>query len=285
MDAHPYFEKAITLYSPQLFQRDAGIGTQNSSTAALIHFSQTLLCLGYLDRARLPQADAIAEAARSSPHDKAFTLSNSWYIDWAIEGTAAAPIRLKQADKISAISSRHGFLLWSLVSNMLHSWCVAMRDYSADNILAFSRSLSEWRATGCALNGPFFCSLLAEAYAKAGQVQEALEQLAEAMSLIETTQERWFEAEVHRMRGMLFVSKDNFDAAEENYQLALCTARRQNAKLWELRAALSIAQLCCDQGRQTEARDLLAPVYEWFTEGFATPDLKGARSLLDNLSA
>jgi tetratricopeptide (TPR) repeat protein len=284
-DARPYFEKAISLNFPTLSPINARSGTQNSSTAALIHLSRTLLCLGYLDRARLPQADAIVEAARSSPHDKAFTLSNSWYIDWAIEGSAAAPTRLKQADEILAISSRHGFLLWSLVSNMLRSWSLAMLNHSADNILSFSQSLAEWRATGCALNGPFFLTLLAEAYAKAGQVQEGLEKLAEAAGLIETTQERWFEAEVYRMRGMFSLLLEEFEAASENYQLALGAARRQDAKLWELRAAVNFAQLRCDQGRRTEARDLLAPVYGLFSEGFATPDIKRAKTLLDKLSA
>jgi class 3 adenylate cyclase/predicted ATPase len=280
IEARPYFEKAISLYNPTLFPKNAGIGTQNSSTAALIHLSRTLLCLGYLDRARLPQADAIAEAACSSPHDKVFTLSNSWYIDWVIEGIAAASMRLKLADEILAISSRHGFLLWSLVSNMLRSWSLAMLDQSADNILSFAQSLTEWRATGCALNGPFFLSLLAEAYAKAGQVQEGLEKLWEAVRLIETTQEHWFEPEVYRMRGILFSSMEDFEAAEQNYQLALGAARRQDAKLWELRAAVNFARLRRDQGRHTEARDLLAPVYGWFTDGFATPDLKGAKTLV-----
>jgi predicted ATPase len=130
---------------------------------------------------------------------------------------------------------------------------------------------------------PFFLTTLAEAYGMA-QPEEGLAVLAEAAELVETTQERWSEAELHRRRGALFQSISKFAAAEASYYQALAVARRQSAKFWELRAATSLARLWRDRGKREEARELLAPVYGWFTEGFDTRDLKDAKALLDELA-
>jgi len=111
-----------------------------------------------------------------------------------------------------------------------------------------------------------------------------LAQLDDALRIVETTGERWFEAEIYRQKGRLLLRQEHTDAAEELYRKALGIAREQEAKLWELRAAVSIARLRRDQGRHGEARDLLAPVCGWFTEGFDTPDLKDAKALLDELA-
>ena len=115
------------------------------------------------------------------------------------------------------------------------------------------------------------------------QPQAGLDQLAEAATMVETTQERWAEAEMHRLRGALLLSINEHASAADNYQHAIDVARWQSARLWELRAATSLARLLRDQGRRTEARDLLAPIYGWFTEGFDTPVLQDAKALLDEL--
>jgi predicted ATPase len=107
--------------------------------------------------------------------------------------------------------------------------------------------------------------------------------LDQALQLVERTGERWFAAELDRQRGRLLLRQGHSEAAEELYRKALGIAREQEAKLWELRAAASLARLWRDQGRRAAARDLLAPVYGWFTEGFTTPDLKEAKALLDEL--
>jgi predicted ATPase len=111
-----------------------------------------------------------------------------------------------------------------------------------------------------------------------------LNRLSEAEALIQTTRERWAEAELHRLRGTLLLSLDRRAPAEESYCRALAAARAQSAKFWELRAATSLAHLWRDQGKRTEARDLLAPIYGWFTEGFDTPVLQEAKALLDELA-
>ena len=119
----------------------------------------------------------------------------------------------------------------------------------------------------------------------AAEPEEGLKSIADATGVLETTQERWFEAEVYRLRGTLLASMNEGSTADESFRQALTVARRQSAKFWELRAATSLARLWCDRGKRTEARDLLMPVYNWFSEGFDTPVLKEAKTLLEQLSA
>ena len=143
--------------------------------------------------------------------------------------------------------------------------------------------LTAYRAGGAELYVPHYMALLAAACEITGQVKEGLTVLDDALRIVERTRERWTEAELYRHKGQLLLRQRNTEAAERFYHKALSIAREQEAKLWELRATVSLARLCHDQGRRAEARDLLAPVYGWFTEGFDTPDLKDAKALLDEL--
>ena len=145
-------------------------------------------------------------------------------------------------------------------------------------------SSGAYRATGAETWVPYFVALLASACEIAGQVEEAVTLLDDALQIVERTGERWFAAELHRHKGGLLSRQGQSEAAEELYRKALSIAVEQEAKLWELRAAVSLARLGHDQGRRAEARDLLAPVYCWFTEGFDAPDLKEAKALLDALT-
>jgi predicted ATPase len=131
---------------------------------------------------------------------------------------------------------------------------------------------------------PHYIALLARACEIAGQIEEAMTLLDDAVEIVERTGERWFAAELNRHKGQLLLRQSHTEAAEELYFKALRIAVEQEAKLWELRAAASLARLRRDQGRRAEARDLLAPVYGWFTEGFGTADLKEAKALLDQLA-
>jgi predicted ATPase len=130
-------------------------------------------------------------------------------------------------------------------------------------------------------------SFLANAYARLGQFDDAWRCIGEAMTAAETTKERWFEADIHRMAGEIVLSSSEPDAAraEAYFERALAIARNQQAKSFELRAAMSMARLWRDQGKRDEARNLLAPIYGWFTEGFNTLDLKEAKALLDELAS
>ena len=130
---------------------------------------------------------------------------------------------------------------------------------------------------------PHYIALLARACEIAGQMEEGFTLLDDALEIAERTGERWFAAELNRHKGQLLLRQGHSEAGEELYRKALSIAEEQEAKLWELRAALSLARLRRDQGRHIEAREILAPVYGWFTEGFGTPDLKDAKALLDEL--
>ena len=134
---------------------------------------------------------------------------------------------------------------------------------------------------------PSFLSHLATAYAELGQLEDAWRCIGEATTTIETSKERWFEAEANRIAGevALIVARTGCGESEAYFERALAVARQQQAKSWELRAAMSLARLWRDQGKPQQARELLAPVYGWFTEGFDTRDLKEAKALLEELAA
>jgi predicted ATPase len=143
--------------------------------------------------------------------------------------------------------------------------------------------LTAFRVIGSRVYVPALLILLADAYRMARQPKAGLAHLAEAEKVIQESQERSTEPEMHRLRGELLTNEGDRALAESCFRKAIGLARRQSAKLWELRAATSLARLWRDQGKPTEARDLLAPVYGWFTEGFDTPVLKDAKALLDDL--
>jgi predicted ATPase len=155
---------------------------------------------------------------------------------------------------------------------------------SEKGITQLMRGLAAYRAHGL-LHLPTCLTLLADAYRNAQQPQDGLRQLAEAVSVTDKTQSRYYEAEMHRVRGELFLSMHDDGAAEASFRKAINVAQHQSAKTWELRAAMSLARLWRDQGKVQQARELLAPVYGWFNEGFDTRDLKEAKALLDELAS
>jgi predicted ATPase len=166
--------------------------------------------------------------------------------------------------------------------------CVLASTGEASNVVPMIISeLAEWRLTGATLFAPFWSAYLAKIYEQLGQFDDARRCIGEAITALETTKERWFEAEVNRIAGEIALKSRESDPmkAEAYFERALTVARAQQAKSWELRAAMSMARLWRDQGKRDEARDLLAPVYGWFTEGHDTLDLKEAKALLDKLGA
>jgi predicted ATPase len=177
--------------------------------------------------------------------------------------------------------SRH---LWGALGTILRGWAKVKNGDVAEGISLLRSGSAAWRATGAEVYMPHFIALLARACKIAGQIEEALVLLDDALHIVERTGERWFAAELHRHKGQLLLRRGHSEGAEELYRKVLGIAREQEAKFWELRAAVSLARLRRDQGRRAEARGLLAPVYGWFTEGFDTPDLKEAKALLDELT-
>jgi predicted ATPase len=182
------------------------------------------------------------------------------------------------------IATDQGFPYWRAHGTIYRGW-VKVKNGDVDEGLSLLRSGSvAYGATG-ASPGMDNIALLAEGCEIAGQIEEAVSLLDEALQIVERTGERWFAAELNRHKGQLVLRQGHPQAAEELYRKALSIAEEQEAKLWELRAAVSLARLCRDHCRHAEGRDLLAPVYGWFTEGFDTPDLKEAKALLKALDA
>ena len=155
----------------------------------------------------------------------------------------------------------------------------------AEGIAQLRQGFAGWRATGAGVVSPWWLALLAEACGKVGQLDEGLRALEEALTAVQHNEEHNYEAEVYRLKGELLLQQSAAQQgeAEEHFQQALTVARRQQAKSWELRAAMSLSHLWQRQGKRAEARQLLAPIYGWFTEGFDTADLREAKALLAEL--
>jgi predicted ATPase len=163
----------------------------------------------------------------------------------------------------------------------------ALTGNASDAVRAITTGIASLRSIGASLYEPRLLWLLAIAYAELGQLDDARHCIEDAIEKVESSKEKWCEAEVHRIAGEIALKSlvPDMEKAEKYFDRALAVARQQQAKSWELRAAMSMARLRRDQGKSQQARELLAPVYGWFTEGFDTLDLKEAKALLDELAS
>jgi predicted ATPase len=175
-----------------------------------------------------------------------------------------------------------GAFFWKAHGMLLQGCLLALTGKASDAVQMISAGITALRATGTTSIIPSHLSYLARAHAELGKFDDAWRCIGEATTAIETTKERWYEAEVNRVAGEIAMLSGEPDAAkaEAYFKRALAVARAQRAKSWELRAAMSLARLWRDQGKLRGARELLAPVYGWFTEGFDTRDVKEAKALL-----
>ena len=192
-----------------------------------------------------------------------------------------------QLDELITLADEKGALFWKVVGMMVQGCLLAITGRASDAVRTITSGLSAWRSTGTTLWMPSYLSYLTSAHVELGQFDDAWRCIGEALTAVETTNERWCEADVHRMAGEIALRSPEPDVAkaEAYFERALAVALVQRAKSWELRAAMSLARLWREQGRPQQARELLAPVYGWFTEGFDTRDLKEAKALLDELHA
>jgi predicted ATPase len=184
---------------------------------------------------------------------------------------------------IAALAAEQGFPLQALEAAMYQA--LARIERGEDQVEPMRESLAGQLMIGSELAPPWYMAWLSRALVNRGQVKEAVATVTEALERIEKTGERWCEAELHRLMGELLLHRTAAASGppEKWFKEALAISQAQSAKSWELRAATSLARLWRDQGKRIEARDLLAPIYQWFTEGFDTLDLKDARALLDEL--
>jgi len=190
-----------------------------------------------------------------------------------------------EARQIVAISEEKGTLFWKSHGMSMQGCTSALTGKASEAVHMIASGLAAYRSTGSNAWLPSYMSYLAWAYAELCQFDAAWRCMREALASVETTGERWFEAEIHRVAGEIALASPERDAAgaETYFERALGIARAQQAKSWELRAATSLARLWRDQTKRQQARELLAPVYGWFSEGFDTFDLKQAKALLDEL--
>jgi class 3 adenylate cyclase/tetratricopeptide (TPR) repeat protein len=278
--ARAFLEQCHVLSEPA--HRTMGAGLSSDPYAMMLaQLAVTLAHLGYIDQARVRLNEAIAEARRAG---QALTLPNVLFRASWVESMIRSGKLQHYVDELPALSTERGsslFLGKSIAFRGLHLTSLGQ---AREGLALLTQGLSAVRATGAVANTPQQYMWLAKAHAKLGELVEGLNCLAEAEQIIETTGERHNEAEMHRLRGNLLYAAGDRSAAEESYHQALAIAKQQSAKLWELLSATSLARLWRDQGKGTEARDLLAPIYGWFTEGFDTPVLRDAKALLDELA-
>ena len=277
-----HLEEVLTLYdtiSHRALLHQAGDDPQLGSLAYL---GIALFCLGYPDQA-LGQSDAsITEARRrADPQCLAGSLAIGTRL-LSLLGDGA--LLAEKARQLVVMAAEQGFPYWRELGNAFCGWAKVKNGDVMEGLSLLRSGSTACRATGSEALMPHLISLTAEASETAGQKDEALNLLKDAFHIVERTGERWFAAELNRHKGQLLLRQGHAAAAEELYRKALGIAEEQEAKLWELRAAMSLAQLWRDQGRPAEARDLLASIYGWFTEGFDTPDLREAKALLDELA-
>jgi predicted ATPase len=276
-----HLEEVLALYDPISHHSVIHRTGDDPHVVSLAFLAIVFFCLGFPDQAMARSTAAIA-AARTLAHPPSLAVSlNAAARLFALVGDNAA-LEQRVAELIS-LATEQGFPHWRGVGTIYRGWLQANDGNVTRGLCLLRSGAATHRSTGAESLRPYHIALLASAHEIAGQIEAAATQLDDALQIVERTGERWFEAELNRHKGRLMLRQGHSEAAEELYRKGLSIARQQEAKLWELRAAVSLARLRRDQGRRAEARDLLAPVYGWFTEGFATQDLKEAKALLDDL--
>jgi predicted ATPase len=275
-----HLETAASLYRPEEHRNSASQYGQDIGVSAL---SWALWHRGYPD-----------QSARAADRALAYSreLGHAHILADALHQAGRAAVFPRDVATVYArsnecvtLASEHGFPFWAALGRMVQGWAIAQKGEATTGIARIRDGLAAHEATGARSSIPLYLTLLAEALALAGEIGEALAALDDALAKAAVSGAKGWDAEIHRLRGELTARLPHPDPAraEDSFRTALAIAREQGARGYELRAAVSLAPLCRDQGRHAEARDLLAPVYGWFTEGFGTPDLIEAKELLDEL--
>ena len=212
------------------------------------------------------------------------------------------PLTQERAEAAIALASEQGFPAWLGQGTILQGWALAEQGQSEEGIAQIRQGLATCQAIGAGLFRSYYLALLAEAYGKAGQAEEGLAALAEALTVVDKSGERFYEAELYRLKGELLLPQEGSRLQAEGYRekteeaarspmlspkrvsKAIEIAQKQQAKSLELRAVMSLARLWQQQGKTAEAHQMLSEIYNWFTEGFDTKDLQEAKALLEELS-
>lgn len=284
----PIAEEAVTagieLYRPGQRAASAYRIGHDPGTGCMIYRAMTQWLRGYPDRAQAGIADAIRLA---EVIDHPFSAAHVWLFG-AVTGLLMMDTQAveERAAVASAISTEQRFPLWAAGAEQMQGWTLARRGCEREGLEQMRRGLAGWQACGARLMTPFYLGSLADTCRAHGQPESAFALLDDALERVASTGERWFAADLHRIRGRCLLAQSRASAceAEALFQQALAIARQQDARSLELRAACDLARLWADRGERKKARDLLAPLYGWFTEGFDTAGLIEAGKLLDELN-
>jgi len=279
-----HLDQAIALYDPAEHRPLATRFGQDVGVAALSYRSFALWLLGYPEAAIRDADDALRNARELGQAATLMYALSVVAIPYSLCGNHAAAAAQHE---LIALAEEKGSLMWHAHGIINQGSALALAGRASDAIEMLISGITAVRKTGGTNFAPLYLPHLARAHAELGQFEEAWRCIGEAMTAAETTKEKWCEAEIHRAAGEIALMSSELDAAKAQayFERALSVARAQQAKSWELRAAMSLARLWRDQGKGQEAHDLLAPIYGWFTEGFDTLDLKEAMALLDELHA
>ena len=278
-----YLAQGIALYDPPQHRAAAFLYGDDAGVVCHIHAAWALWSLGYPDQALARSQEAVTLAQQSAhPFSLSFVLRSAAVLHQLRLEVLAAQERAEAAIRLA---KEQGFLLQTARGAILRGWALVQQGQAQEGIEQMDQGLVAYRATGAELLRTYYLGLLAEVYGTMEQPEAGLTALAEALTLADTTGERWYAPELYRLRGELLLQQnsDNQAEAETCFHHALDIARSQQAKSFELRTATSLSRLWQQQGKRQAAHALLAPVYNWFTEGFDTADLKDAKVLLDEL--
>jgi predicted ATPase len=278
-----YLERALSYYRPKTHNTLASVAGYDARVSALNWLAIDLFVLGQPDQAASRIRESLAWSRQlRHPHSLCFSL-----------GLAAILSLLRRTDhgvmelltELDAVSTEQRFPYWLATAQIIHGHMLSEDGNAAKGLKLIQKGLSGFKAIGSAWMQTYFFALLAQSFEQAGQANKALTILTTALETTQRTGECWYVSELHRARGEWFLAHSCEELAnvELCFASALAIAKQHNAKMWELRAATSLARLWRDQGKRTEARDLLAPVYNWFTEGLDTPVLTEAKGLLESL--
>jgi class 3 adenylate cyclase/predicted ATPase len=284
-EGRAHLDQAITLYDPAEHRSLATRFGQDVGVVALSFRSFALWLLGYPEAALRDTDDALKNAREMGQAATLMYALAHAAIPYTLCGNRAAAAA--HAQELVALAEEKGAPFWKAFGMMNQGSVLALAGKASDATEMLISGIAAWRATGATVWLPLFLPHFARAHAELGQFEEAWRCIGEAMTAAETTKEKCCEAEIHRTAGEIALMSPAPDVAkaQAHFERALAVARYQRAKSWELRAAMSMARLWRNQGKPQQARELLAPVYGWFTEGFDTLDLKEAKALLDELAS
>ncbi len=281
VSSRSHLEQAISHYDSQQSRMHIALYSQDPKVVCLCRLALDLWYLGYPHRAVQTCQEALA-LAHELAHPFSLAYAALFYTQLHNHLRAGKETQ-ERAEAVIALCREHRLGFWLPAATVLHGWSLAEQGAIEVGIAEIREGMAAFQAIGAEYMRPYFLALLAEQYRKAGDVEQGLPLLAEAIATVDKRGERWCEAELHRTNGELLLMRGEDAAAEDAFARALAIARSQDAKSLELRVATSLARLWLRQARHAEARQLLAEIFGWFTEGFDTRDLQDARALLRQL--